>query len=53
MRWLANQFEPGRTYKESEVNALLERYHEDTAYLRRELIAEKLLKRERGVYWRP
>lgn len=52
LRWLAGQFEYGRTYTEKEVNELLGRYHEDTATLRRELVGHKLLQRERGVYWR-
>ena len=52
LRWLATQFEPGIPYKESEVNEIIERHHPDTAWLRRELIAEKLMQRESGVYWR-
>src|SRR5437762_12820308 len=52
LKWLANQFEPGVLYKESEVNEIIKRYHEDTASLRREMIGEKLLERESGVYWR-
>ena len=52
LRWLATQFEPGIPYKESEVNEIIERHHPDTAWLRRELISEKLMQREAGVYWR-
>ena len=52
LRWLATQFEPGTLYKESEVNEIIERHHPDTAWLRRELISEKLMQREAGVYWR-
>jgi DNA-binding transcriptional ArsR family regulator len=52
LKWLANQFEPGVLYKESEVNEIIERHHSDTAWLRRELIGEKLLTRENGVYGR-
>ena len=52
LKWLANQFEPGVLYKESEVNEIIERHHSDTAWLRRELIGEKLLARENGVYCR-
>ena len=52
LRWLAIQFEPGIPYKESEVNEIIERHHPDTAWLRRELISEKLMQREAGVYWR-
>jgi len=52
LRWLCNQFEYGRSYTESEVNALIKRYHPDTAALRRELIDERFMAREAGVYWR-
>lgn len=54
LRWLAGRFEPGVRYSERQVNDLLRRHHPDTAMLRRELIADahRLLRRERGVYWR-
>jgi len=52
LRWLAGQFESGRTYTEKEVNEILGRYHDDSATLRRELVGYKLLQRERGIYWR-
>lgn len=44
---------PGRRYAEQEINTLLGRYHDDTATLRREMIAAGLLERDRGTYWRP
>jgi len=34
------------------VNAIIKRYHADTATLRRELIGNKLMQRENGIYWR-
>jgi hypothetical protein len=52
LRWLVMQFEEGRRYPEKEVNEIIKRYHPDTSALRRELIAEKLMQRESGVYWR-
>ena len=52
INWLANQFEPGVRYPEAQVNEIIERHHPDTAWLRRELIAEKLMQRENGMYWR-
>ena len=52
LRWLATQFEHGILYKEAQVNEIIERHHPDTAWLRRELIAEKLMQRENGMYWR-
>ena len=34
------------------MNAIIKRYHADTATLRRELIGNKLMHRENGIYWR-
>jgi hypothetical protein len=54
LKWLANQFEYGAFYKEAQVNEILQRYHEDSAYLRRELISigSGLMQRDKGTYWR-
>lgn len=52
LRWLATQFEAGARYSEKQVNAIIERYHEDYATLRRGLIDAGLMRRENGVYWR-
>lgn len=52
LRWLAAQFEWGRTYPEKDVNDVLCRFHDDVAYLRRELIGAHMLQREHGVYLR-
>lgn len=49
---LALEFEPGRRYPEAEVNEVLGRFHEDHASLRRYLVDEGLLDRDRGTYWR-
>jgi hypothetical protein len=49
---LAQEFELGRTYPESEVVAVLTRFHEDHAALRRYLVEEQFLTREDSVYWR-
>ncbi len=46
-------FEVGRRYPEKEVVAILERFHKDTATLRRELVGYNLLRREHGEYWLP
>lgn len=53
LRFLAQAFEPGQRYPESEVNDILGRYHADTASLRRELIGAGLMEREPGgqAYW--
>lgn len=50
--WLAQLFEPGVTYPERRVNAMLERRHPDTAALRRYLVDEEFLERRDGEYWR-
>jgi hypothetical protein len=52
LNWLAAQFESGTRYSEAQVNAVIKRYHPDTATLRRELIGNKLMQRENGIYWR-
>jgi hypothetical protein len=49
---LAVLFEPGLRYEEWEVNAMLRRWHPDTAALRRYLVDEELLGRDHGEYWR-
>jgi hypothetical protein len=50
--WVAQDFEPGRRYREQHVNLLLARRHDDVATLRRYLVDEELLAREHGEYWR-
>ena len=52
LRWLAERFEQGRRYSEKEVNAIIKRHHEDSAWLRRELVDGRLMRREGGMYWR-
>lgn len=49
---IAQEFEPGRTYPEPEVNDILMRYNDDYAALRRYLVDEGFMTREAGVYWR-
>jgi predicted transcriptional regulator len=53
LRHLSRSIEPGVHYSEKEVNAILARYHQDTATLRRELVGMGLLKRSSGgsEYW--
>jgi hypothetical protein len=45
-------FEVGVHYPEREVNALLRAFHPDYAALRRYLVDEGFLGRERNIYWR-
>jgi hypothetical protein len=53
LRVLADRFERGRAYPETEVNDLLDGDAPDPATLRRLLVDHGLLDRERGVYRRP
>ncbi len=49
---LAKEFQPGVQYPESQVNQVLRKYHEDTAALRRYMVDNGLLQREKGIYSR-
>lgn len=49
---IARVFVPGERYPEGEVNILLRAFDDDVAMLRRYLVDEGFLTRERGVYWR-
>jgi excisionase family DNA binding protein len=51
LEYLADQLEAGRTYPERELSAVLRRFHDDVATLRRELVGAKLVVRTtHGVY---
>jgi DNA-binding transcriptional ArsR family regulator len=50
LKWLAARFEPGVEYNEAQVNAIIKRHHDDSAFLRREMIGDKMLTRQNGVY---
>jgi hypothetical protein len=49
---IALEFEPGVHYDERQVNAIVGRFHTDHAAIRRYLVDEGFLDRERGEYWR-
>jgi ArsR family transcriptional regulator len=49
---LVEAFVLDRTYTEKEVNLIIADFHDDFATLRRELINERLMSRESGVYKR-
>jgi hypothetical protein len=49
---LAQEFEPGERYDETDVNNRLRAFHPDVAALRRYLVEEGFLDRQAGVYWR-
>ncbi|MCR4425763.1 MAG: metalloregulator ArsR/SmtB family transcription factor [Firmicutes bacterium] len=48
---LSGLFSPGVKYPEREVNAILSQYHPDYATLRREMIMNGLMARDKGFYW--
>jgi hypothetical protein len=52
LKWLINFFEPGISYAESQVNAILKLHHHDCATLRREMIGCAMLARNKGIYQR-
>ena len=52
LRWLVEDFQPGRQYTEAEVNQIISRHHPDFAALRRYMVDEELMQRRRGIYWR-
>jgi hypothetical protein len=52
LRWLAEDFQPGRRYPEAEVNRIISRRHPAFATLRRYLVDEELMQRQRSIYWR-
>ncbi len=49
---LVKSFEVGRTYSEREVNIILADFYDDFCTLRRDMIGEKLMERDRQTYWR-
>jgi len=49
---IALEFEPGVRYDEKAVNVIVSRFHTDYAAIRRYLVDEGFLTRERGEYWR-
>jgi hypothetical protein len=52
LRWLVEDFQPGTRYEEADVNRIISRRHPDFATLRRYLVDEELMQRQRGIYWR-
>lgn len=47
---IARSFQPGRQYSEKEVNLIIAEFHDDFCTIRRDMVGEKLLERENGVY---
>lgn len=47
---IAESFEEGRDYTEREVNIIIADFHDDFCTIRRDMIGEKLLSRDNGIY---
>lgn len=47
---IAKSFEPGRNYTEREVNIIIADFHDDFCTIRRDMIGEKIMERENGIY---
>jgi DNA-binding HxlR family transcriptional regulator len=52
LRWLAGQIDPQRRWTEREFSDWLAGYNEDYALLRRFLVDNGYMTREKGIYWR-
>ena len=48
---IAKAFEPGKEYSEREVNIIIADYHDDFCTIRRDMIAEGILLRDKEFYW--
>lgn len=48
---ISKSFSPGRVYTEREVNLIIADYHDDFCTLRRDMVSERLLERDRNGYW--
>jgi hypothetical protein len=49
---IADQFSPGKKYPERELNEIVARFHEDTAAIRRYMIENHIMERDReSNYW--
>ena len=49
---IAKAFETGKVYTEREVNVIIADFNDDFCTIRRDMIAEKLLERKDGSYWK-
>lgn len=50
---IAKVFEEGKTYSEREVNIIIADFNDDFCTIRRDMVAEKLLIRNKNTYTRP
>ncbi|MBQ9993397.1 MAG: metalloregulator ArsR/SmtB family transcription factor [Clostridia bacterium] len=49
---IVQSFEYDRMYTEKEVNIIIAEFHDDFCTLRRDMISERLMGRDKGSYWR-
>lgn len=47
---ISKAFKKGQSYSEREVNLIIADYHDDFCTIRRDMIAEKILERNDGIY---
>ncbi|MBR2041461.1 MAG: metalloregulator ArsR/SmtB family transcription factor [Oscillospiraceae bacterium] len=47
---IAKDFESGKEYPENEVNEIIMKYNDDYCTIRRDMISEGILEREKGIY---
>ncbi len=47
---IAKSFEPGKTYTEKEINLIISEFHDDFCTIRRDMISEGILKRDKALY---
>lgn len=47
---IAKDFEIGKEYAEKEVNIIIAEYHDDFCTIRREMVDERILERNNGIY---
>ena len=47
---IAKAFEPGREYTEKEINLLIADFHDDFCTIRRDMISEGILTRDKMMY---
>lgn len=50
LREIAREFDSGRDYTEKEVNAVIQKYHEDYCTIRREMVGFGIMDRDGGIY---
>lgn len=51
MEQVLNKFQPGRKYREQEVNEIIGSFYHDHCTIRRFFIDERVMERENGLYW--